>query len=33
MKARGKGSIINVSSMAGVIGVGSSIAYAASKGA
>jgi 3-oxoacyl-[acyl-carrier protein] reductase len=33
MKAQGKGSIINVSSLAGVIGVGSSIAYAASKGA
>jgi len=33
MKAQGRGAIINVSSMAGVIGVGSSIAYAASKGA
>ena len=33
MKARGKGSIVNTSSIAGVMGVGSSIAYAASKGA
>ena len=31
MKARGKGAIVNVSSVAGVRGVGSSIAYAASK--
>jgi 3-oxoacyl-[acyl-carrier protein] reductase len=31
MKARGKGAIINVSSVAGVRGIGSSIAYAASK--
>jgi 3-oxoacyl-[acyl-carrier protein] reductase len=31
MKARGKGVIVNVSSVAGVRGVGSSIAYAASK--
>jgi 3-oxoacyl-[acyl-carrier protein] reductase len=31
MKTRGKGAIVNVSSVAGVRGVGSSIAYAASK--
>jgi 3-oxoacyl-[acyl-carrier protein] reductase len=31
MKARGQGAIVNVSSVAGVRGVGSSIAYAASK--
>jgi 3-oxoacyl-[acyl-carrier protein] reductase len=31
MKARGNGAIVNVSSVAGVRGVGSSIAYAASK--
>jgi 3-oxoacyl-[acyl-carrier protein] reductase len=31
MKARGKGAIVNISSVAGVRGVGSSIAYAASK--
>jgi 3-oxoacyl-[acyl-carrier protein] reductase len=31
MKARGRGAIVNVSSVAGVRGVGSSIAYAASK--
>ena len=31
MKARGKGAIVNVSSVAGIRGVGSSIAYAASK--
>jgi len=31
MKARGKGAIVNISSLAGVRGVGSSIAYAASK--
>ncbi|HEX4534494.1 MAG TPA: SDR family oxidoreductase [Rhizomicrobium sp.] len=33
LKASGDGSIVNVSSIAGVAGVGSSIAYAASKGA
>jgi NAD(P)-dependent dehydrogenase (short-subunit alcohol dehydrogenase family) len=33
LKASGSGSIVNVSSIAGVAGVGSSIAYAASKGA
>jgi 3-oxoacyl-[acyl-carrier protein] reductase len=33
MKKQGKGSIVNVSSIAGVMGVGSSVAYAASKGA
>lgn len=33
MKAQGKGAIVNVSSIAGVTGIGSSIAYAASKGA
>jgi 3-oxoacyl-[acyl-carrier protein] reductase len=33
MKERGGGSIVNVSSVAGVMGGGSSIAYAASKGA
>lgn len=33
MKAQGGGSIVNISSIAGVVGVGSSIAYAASKGA
>ncbi len=33
MKAQGKGSIVNTSSVAGVMGIGSSIAYAASKGA
>ncbi|MGI8926638.1 MAG: SDR family NAD(P)-dependent oxidoreductase [Tepidiformaceae bacterium] len=33
MKAAGRGSIVNVSSIAGVMGVGSSIAYTASKGA
>ncbi len=33
MKAAGRGSIVNVSSIAGVMGVGSSVAYAASKGA
>jgi 3-oxoacyl-[acyl-carrier protein] reductase len=31
MKARGKGAIVNVASVAGIRGVGSSIAYAASK--
>ena len=33
MQQQGKGSIVNTSSIAGVMGVGSSIAYAASKGA
>ncbi|HEX3809833.1 MAG TPA: glucose 1-dehydrogenase [Rhizomicrobium sp.] len=33
LKASGDGAIVNVSSIAGVAGVGSSIAYAASKGA
>lgn len=33
MKANGTGSIVNISSVAGVHGIGSSIAYAASKGA
>jgi 3-oxoacyl-[acyl-carrier protein] reductase len=33
MKAAGRGAVVNVSSIAGVMGVGSSIAYAASKGA
>lgn len=33
MKAGGKGAIVNVSSIAAVVGIGSSIAYAASKGA
>jgi 3-oxoacyl-[acyl-carrier protein] reductase len=33
MKAAGKGSVVNVSSIAGVTGIGSSVAYAASKGA
>ena len=33
MKKQGNGSIVNVSSVAGVMGVGSSIAYTASKGA
>ena len=33
MKAAGKGAIVNVASTAGVTGVGSSVAYAASKGA
>ncbi len=33
MKAAGRGAIVNVSSVAGVMGVGSSVAYAASKGA
>lgn len=33
MKAAGRGSVVNVSSIAGVMGVGSSIAYTASKGA
>ena len=33
MRAGGRGSVVNISSVAGVMGVGSSIAYAASKGA
>ncbi len=33
MKAQGRGSVVNVSSIAGVKGIGSSVAYAASKGA
>ncbi|NWH09357.1 MAG: glucose 1-dehydrogenase [Alphaproteobacteria bacterium] len=33
MKAQGYGAIVNVASIAGVTGIGSSIAYAASKGA
>ena len=33
MKKAGKGSIVNVASIAGVTGIGSSVAYAASKGA
>jgi 3-oxoacyl-[acyl-carrier protein] reductase len=33
MKAGGQGSVVNISSVAGVMGGGSSIAYAASKGA
>ncbi len=33
MKEQGRGSIVNTSSVAGVMGIGSSIAYAASKGA
>jgi 3-oxoacyl-[acyl-carrier protein] reductase len=33
LKASGNGSVVNVSSIAGVWGVGSSVAYAASKGA
>jgi 3-oxoacyl-[acyl-carrier protein] reductase len=33
MKAAGSGAVVNVSSIAGVKGIGSSIAYAASKGA
>ncbi len=33
MKAEGRGSVVMISSVAGVMGVGSSIAYAASKGA
>ncbi len=33
MKAAGHGAVVNVSSIAGVMGVGSSIAYTASKGA
>lgn len=33
LEATGKGSVVNVSSIAGVMGIGSSVAYAASKGA
>ncbi|HWX53259.1 MAG TPA: SDR family oxidoreductase [Verrucomicrobiae bacterium] len=33
MQKQGKGAVVNVSSVAGVLGVGSSVAYAASKGA
>lgn len=33
MKRQGRGAIVNVSSIAGVMGVGSSVAYAATKGA
>lgn len=33
MRSGGRGSVVNVASIAGVMGVGSSIAYAASKGA
>ena len=33
MKVQGRGAVVNVSSIAGVMGVGSSIAYTASKGA
>lgn len=33
MKQAGKGAVVNVSSIAAVVGIGSSIAYAASKGA
>ena len=33
LKASGKGSVVNISSRAGIAGGGSSIAYAASKGA
>lgn len=33
MKAAGRGAIVNISSIAGVMGVGSSVAYTASKGA
>lgn len=33
MKAQGKGSVVNVASMAGINGIGSSIAYCASKAA
>jgi len=33
MRAAGKGAVVNVASIAGITGVGSSVAYAASKGA
>jgi len=33
LKSSGRGSVVNVSSIAGVTGIGSSVAYAASKGA
>jgi 3-oxoacyl-[acyl-carrier protein] reductase len=33
MRAQGRGAVVNISSMAGIMGVGSSVAYAASKGA
>jgi 3-oxoacyl-[acyl-carrier protein] reductase len=33
LRANGEGSVVNVSSIAGVAGIGSSVAYAASKGA
>ncbi len=33
MKAQGRGAVVNVSSIAGLTGIGSSVAYAASKGA
>ena len=33
MKSQGRGAVVNVSSIAGIRGVGSSVAYAASKGA
>ena len=33
MQKQGKGAVVNISSVAGVLGIGSSVAYAASKGA
>jgi 3-oxoacyl-[acyl-carrier protein] reductase len=33
MRAQGRGAVVNVSSIAGVMGIGTSVAYAASKGA
>ena len=33
MKAQGRGAVVNISSIAGLTGIGSSVAYAASKGA